>query len=511
MYISLNTISSLFADYNPTIKSKDNFDCMVYYEFFQNELFKNCIHILNVTDDPKALAHPAVDEESYFLVLSENKTAEELAEEFNSPANILAINTTDLKFVHDSLQLYFELANAQGLFADTLLEILFYETGIQAMVDKVYPAFGNPIFVFDAGFNLIAANWEEAAKFPVNDPLLHNKGFSAQEFLLINKMGHIHERVKKSETPITIQHPELGFYQMICAIDTKKDLGHIVLNAFNHPFSANTEKMLVLLKRGISQQLKKDEFIRNNKGFAYEYFIKDLLDEKIAMHKENYDLLDYTSKEFNGTLYCLVIESARSAATINIPYICSEFERSFKNAKTIIYNGEIIVLITLPKESRMKEKDYKLASSICKKHRLYAGISNLFTNLLDIKNYYMQALRAIELGIPSHKTPGCFRYSEYYMRHLSTIFFQKESPEVFCHPQLEKLFKHDREHNSDYAYSLYMYLIHERNSVAAAETMHIHPNTLKYRLRNIFELIDVNLDDYHERNYLVTSYELTQK
>ena len=269
--------------------------------------------------------------------------------------------------------------------------------------------------------------------------------------------------------------------------------------------------MLVLLKRGISQQLKKNEFIRNNKGFAYEYFIKDLLDEKIAMHKENYELLDYVNKEFNGSLYCLVIESARSSGTVNIPYVCSEFETIFKDSKTIIYNGEIIVLIVLPKDNRMSEKDFKSAVSICKKHRLYAGISNLFTNIIDIKNYYMQALRAIELGIPGHKSPTCFKYSEYYMQHLSTIFFKKESPEVFCHPQLEKLFEYDKTHNSDYAHSLYMYLIYERNSVAAADAMHIHPNTLKYRLRNIFEIIDVNLDDYHERNYLVTSYELTQK
>jgi len=511
MFISFNTIRDLFSEYPSSVQGQEDSKCLVFFEKYDPSLSQKNSHILFLTDQPAILFDSQLDSHLFFLILSETEDAQSIAHRYNSSANILVLKTSDIKAVYAKLQNFFELSGAQGLFADTLLEILFYETGIQAMVDKVYPAFGNPIFVFDAAFNLIAANWEEASKNPIHEELLQNKTLREKEFSMLNKLGHIHEKVKKSEVPITFRHPEYGFDQMVCAIDTKKDLGHIVINAVNHPFLPGTEKIMILLKRGIDQQMKKDEFIRNNRGFAYEYFIKDLLDEKLAVQKDDYDYLKYVGKDFEGSLYCVVVETARSAGTVNTNYIRSDFEKAFPNTKTLLYNGEIVVLICLPHEEELSKTQLKTAGEICKKHKLYAGLSNQFNGLLKIKDYYTQALRAMELGIPLRKKAGLYRYSDYYMQHLSTLFTQKEPADVFCHPQLDKLIRHDNEHNTEYAHSLYMYLIHERNSVAAAEAMGIHPNTLKYRLKNIDVLADLNLDDYRERGYLILSYELMQR
>ena len=376
------------------------------------------------------------------------------------------------------------------------------------MIDKAYCAFQNPIFVFDAGFNLTAATWEAAAEDKINAPLLQNKAFSESEFRIINKLNHIHEKVKKSESPILIHHPELGFDQLICAIDTQKDMGHIVINATNRPFVQGDRHMLLLLKRAIDQQLKKDEFIRNNKGFQYEYFIKDLLDEKIAVGKKHFDKLKYVEKEFQGNLYSIVVETARSSATLNPLCIRSEFETRFAGTKTLIYNGEIIILLCLPVNHEITTTEYSTIADICKKHKLFAGISNVFHDILKIKNYYMQALRAIELGISHDKSPNLFIYRDYYMQHISNLFLQKEASDIFCHPQLNRLQQFDEKHDTDYAFSLYIYLIHERNSVLAADALNIHPNTLRYRLKKIQEITNLNLDDAHERQYLIISYEL---
>ena len=120
----------------------------------------------------------------------------------------------------------------------------------------------------------------------------------------------------------------------------------------------------------------------------------------------------------------------------------------------------------------------------------------------------MQALRAIELGISHDKSPNLFIYRDYYMQHISNLFLQKEASDIFCHPQLNRLQQFDEKHDTDYAFSLYIYLIHERNSVLAADALNIHPNTLRYRLKKIQEITNLNLDDAHERQYLIISYEL---
>ena len=67
---------------------------------------------------------------------------------------------------------------------------------------------------------------------------------------------------------------------------------------------------------------------------------------------------------------------------------------------------------------------------------------------------------------------------------------------------------YDKIHNSELAYTLYMYLVNERNLVATSEAMNMHRTSLVYRFKKINSLIDDDFDDYKERMYMILSYEL---
>lgn len=212
--------------------------------------------------------------------------------------------------------------------------------------------------------------------------------------------------------------------------------------------------------------------------------------------------------EFSGNLYCLVVETARSSSTLNTLHIRSLFEQHFPGTKTLLYNGEIIVLLCMPKPTPLSDQNYQQIRDICSKHGLYAGISNVFTNIVQLTQYYKQGLRAIELGIGLHNNPGLFIYQDYYLQHMTNIFVQKESSDTFCHPKLKTLLNYDKRHDTQLAYTLYMYLISERNIADAAEAMFIHRNTIVYRVKKINSLVTINYDSYQERQYLILSYEL---
>ena len=63
---------------------------------------------------------------------------------------------------------------------------------------------------------------------------------------------------------------------------------------------------------------------------------------------------------------------------------------------------------------------------------------------------------------------------------------------------------------SQLAYTLYMYLLHERNLAATSEAMDMHRSSLVYRFRKINALIGENFEDCRERMYLILSYEMNQ-
>ena len=63
----------------------------------------------------------------------------------------------------------------------------------------------------------------------------------------------------------------------------------------------------------------------------------------------------------------------------------------------------------------------------------------------------------------------------------------------FCTPQLLDLLRVDEQSNLDYMITLYYYLEYFGSSSAAAAKLHVHKNTLLYRLGKIKEIIGCDL------------------
>ena len=510
MYISLKDIQKLFEDTPSTLTdSKDSY-CLSSFCLLSDSITPDSFstHCLYVLDDPDHAASLQPDTDASFLILTDAiRQAGAIRKQDGTALSTLILEQTDTKKVCSILQQYFDDICGMGLFADSLLEILFFEGGIQAMLDQIYPAFQNPIFVFNPDFKLIAATTGENVVLDEQArKILENDGFTEEEFKVVNQ-SRIHRKVLESERPILTIHPTGGYQQLICTIDTQKEMGHIVLNALNRPFNDTDPQMLYLLKKAIDQQMKKDDFIRNNRGFNYEYFLRDLLEGKMAIGKAYQNRMSYTNADFSGNLYCMVVETARSSETLNTMHIRSVFETRFTGAMSLMYQGGIIIIFHPAGNGTLSEEDLCLIHDLCREYGLYAGMGNCFQDILKIKDYYKQALRAIELGICHKNNPGLFLYRDYYMDHVANLFTQKESLETFCHPQLKILLDYDAANQTDYARILYTWLTSERNMATTAKELFLHRNTLIYRMKKINTMINVDFDDYYERQRIILSYE----
>ena len=58
-----------------------------------------------------------------------------------------------------------------------------------------------------------------------------------------------------------------------------------------------------------------------------------------------------------------------------------------------------------------------------------------------------------------------------------------------------RLLQEDRENNTDLYYTLKVYLLNENNVTMAADSLHIHRNTLVDRLKQIRECIEADIND----------------
>ncbi len=511
MYIGLKNIQQLFISYPNLLTNSDGIHCLTGWTCFIDAPKPYSEHLLYVCEYSSESKWDDLNQNIHILcIVHDNTDLESAALTFPRQVSLLLVYSQNSASIYTLLQNYYNMQCEISLFGQTLLEYLAFEDGLQTAIEYSYQVFNNPVFVFDANYNLIAATWTAIEELQIHDSIIANKRFTDEAFKMANRLNHIHNRVCKSELPIKAYNEQLGYEQLYCTINTQTDLGHLVVSSINKPFDSVDTELLLILKKYVSQQLKKDSFVRNSRGFNHEYFLRDLLDKRIAGDRSNLSRMDYVIDDFRGNMYCIVIETSRNTNTISDIHIRNMIESRFSNSKTLIYHGHIITVLILREDQQIPKEYIREMTKICRENGLYAGMSNSFRDIMDFEAFYMQALSAIELGVCHQNEPGLFQYKNFYLEHMIDRFTQTESACTFYHPKMKFLMDYDQKHHTEFAYTLYMYLVHERNLMATANAMDMHRTSLVYRFKKINSLIGDDFDDYNERMYLILSYEMSQ-
>ena len=405
----------------------------------------------------------------------------------------------------------FEYEQRLAGFSRQLSEALFHDASVQEMTELAFLVMGNPIFIFNAAFKLIAANDSSENMDAHSLQILHEGGFTQYDFDFVNHYFYrsrpLHEQVKKSPIPVLAKDETLGRYRLILCFDPVKDIGHIVVSDFYKPIEDIDYDFLTIFRDFVYEKLQQSEFIKNTKGFPYEFFLSDLLDKKVTSPRGLQSRYNYVNREFSHDLYCFVVETARSFNTVNIHRVRSELEGLFPGVKTILYQGQIVGVLSHKPEECFSQENVELLRNFCVNQGIFCGMSNRFENIFNLPDYYKQALRAIELGAAQDNSPGLFIYKDHFMEHVAHVFKQGESAEVFASPQLKRLMDYDKKNETDFAYTLYIYLIYERSLTLTASHLFVHRNTLVYRMKKIAALVPYDAMSAKERLYYIISYE----
>lgn len=508
MIINLLTFKEIMKEFEPVLFENAHNYPLTSVELLGNGPYSH--NILYIADSIWDLDKAALGSEISIVLTQQPESGEKQLQEFieDCRINILLLKSIENENIVELVKNYYNYYQQISSFSHSLMDILFNEGSLQNIVEAAYKYLENPISIFDAGFQLIAANYDVVLKH--QDPfhqLVLAKGCMDQQDIKNLNIEHIHEYVRKSKKPIFIKSKHFGTEKIASMISSTKNIGHIGVSAINRSFKDIDYEYMKILCRVVNQYLKKSEFVYNSKGFIYEYFLRDLLDGKMRDSKQFSDRLSYVDREFLPFMYCLVVETARTGA-IALCQLQNTLDSLIPNASTLLYNEKIVILLTGRRELGLSEEEENNVRNFFCRHSLYCGISNSFSCIIELEQRYRQAVHAIEFGIRTSNKPGLFSYGCYFMDHISNNFMEKESPCIFCNTQLRFLMDYDKKHNKNFAKTLYMYLLYERNIALAAESMFIHRNTFAYRINKIMDLIHLNLDDPDTRRYILLSYEL---
>lgn len=232
----------------------------------------------------------------------------------------------------------------------------------------------------------------------------------------------------------------------------------------------------------------------------YEYTLIRALSDSY-MDKPEEIVLRFSSLgyHFKNELYIIVLNSA---VEISADVLRQRLHTLVGYARQIVgryglctpLRDHIVVLLNLDSSAPLPRllSDFRL---FCSKNQLLAGLSPCFTDIAKLRHNYRCALDAIGVGSLIWKDENLYVFEELRIYKFIATCARYFPLDDLLPNYLIKLIEYDRENHSDLLESLYYYVYTVKNTKAAAELLHVHRNTLLYRLEKVNSIMEVDLED----------------
>lgn len=164
---------------------------------------------------------------------------------------------------------------------------------------------------------------------------------------------------------------------------------------------------------------------------------------------------------------------------------CLSTLREIPHCWCFMYQERMVCLV----EHFKTEPSFDTIHSVLLRNGYSFGISRPFSELSQLRTYYDQAFVTLKTLFILGRTPGCAQYDDYLMIRLLEGLRSEVKPHDFALPDVRYLQEYDKKHNTELGRTLLCYLERSKNVGATAETLHIHRNTVHYRVNKCMELL----------------------
>ncbi|MEL7649510.1 MAG: helix-turn-helix domain-containing protein [Sedimentibacter sp.] len=282
-------------------------------------------------------------------------------------------------------------------------------------------------------------------------------------------------------------------------------LGFVIILECNHKLTMEDAELTDMFADSLGVLLELDK-VKNNivTETISENLLFDLLTQKELKKTYLNDRIKSANWLLKDELYVLYVEVPKKnngkffhplfmqKLSISSPFIIQAIE----------YDGDIVMLFnSTNRENKRKQLGY--IRDVLKKLNLSVGVSQMFRHLTDVPKYFIQAKETLKVGKIVDPERTVYEFNDYMLYHLLSKHEVCEL-EGYISPTFRKLSDHDEKTGSEYCMTIIQYYLCGCNINLSAQILHIHRNTMNYRMKNIFELIGPErvIGEYFSKIYI---------
>jgi len=239
---------------------------------------------------------------------------------------------------------------------------------------------------------------------------------------------------------------------------------------------------------------------------SFALFLHDIVEQRVMTAPEVLERLEALPHPPKQRRRIIVVMFEDSKIPVPYEFIIAQFRDMFPEHNIAFFRGVIVILISEDERIFNVQIDEKRINEILAPYNGYMCIGHSTSDLTKIRTQYLLTRHALvvakKLRHKKDQNTRVFRFGE-YANYVLIDMFAHRYQEIhgnndilyLGHPAVIKITRYDRQHNNNLRDVLYSYLINDRNLVRTAEAMHMHRNTVFYKINQIKELIGMDLED----------------
>lgn len=365
----------------------------------------------------------------------------------------------------------------------------------QQILDLGFQMLKNPLLLVDLSLCFIAQSGGDTIK---DEPLWEwtlSKGYVTEEYVqsvMVPDMNDFKSEFNCNSN-IFWNNELLNHRQLVGRVaHEKKPMSYLKLLEFNKPITSSDEQILDMLCNFLAITMKDPNITSPLSNNLIDSFLIALLNQKIYDHDAIEERKHLFGLKLYENLFVITIEIENHPNTNDRLYYLKRIFQSYFNRQTIlIYNGHIVIVLDcMTKE--LTENTLSLLENLLIKNNCIAGISQVFYNLHELSEYYKQSISSLYLGGLLQSQQRILKYDDYIIPHMILHFHGETSIKNLIHPAVVTLKKIDEKKGTDFLKTLITYINYNQNITLASKALHIHYNTVKYRIKRIEDLSNID-------------------
>ncbi|WP_026678850.1 PucR family transcriptional regulator [Fictibacillus gelatini] len=382
---------------------------------------------------------------------------------------------------------------------------------LETLADKISDVLNCPVTIEDSNHRLLSYSTHEGDTDPARIATIIGRRVPEKVINSLWKDGVI-PKLQESDEPVRASSIEKVGLGNRVAVSIRKDsevLGYIwVLEMNKHLTESDFELLKKAAKAAKSHLLQLQTGTKRKQEGSQEFFWK-LLTGHVESEEWIIDKLHRLSILPSTPLTVLIFQFPEE--------INSEFEKKISYITTVnqsvkaqlsAVDGNQVILLTSPKEdakpaayiqsfiesfiSQMKERFQATG--------ITAGYGSIYSSYMQTEKSYKEALTVLSIKSKfANETSAIFGYNELGIYQFLDSIYKKQQASGYFNHSLKKLYDYDRLHKTNLYETLETFLNHDMNAHEAAKALHVHLNTLTYRLKRISEIGAIDLKDPNQK------------